>query len=236
MKERRRLVAGAGAVTLAAAALTLFALPAGAQAPDETRTITVNGSASVTAVPDRAEWSFGVQTQAGSAGDALKKNGAAMQTVIAALKAAGIAAADLRTEQVSLFPQTDEKGQVISFTASNSVHAVIHDIAKAGSIVDAAAEAGANNLYGPTLTISDSEDLYEQALGLAYDQAKAKAERLASKAGVTLGRVVSITEGGAAPIAFAGAAADRAEGGSAIPIQPGTNEIQGFVTVAFAIA
>ncbi len=229
-----RVAAVVGALALGALAVALFAVPVGAEVPDESRTLTVNGSGSVTAVPDRVEWSFGVQTQASSASDALKRNAAAAGKVIAALRSAGLGAGDLRTEQVSLSPQTDENGKVVAYVASNSVHAVVRDLDQAGAVVDAAAEAGANQIYGPTLTLSDSEALYEQALAKAYEQARAKAEGLAAAAGVVLGRVVNMTEGGSAPTPLA-AAADKAEAGS-VPIEPGTTEIQGSLTVTFAIS
>jgi uncharacterized protein YggE len=234
--KRKRVVAVAGALALAATAVMLVALPAGAGTPDESRTITVNGTGTVKAVPDQAEWSFGAQSDGATAAEALKANGAAMAKVIAALKGEGIAAADLRTEQVSLFPKTSPDGtKVTGYTASSSVHAVIRDLAKAGPVVDAATEAGANQIFGPTLTISDSESLYEQALDKAYEQAKAKAGRLAGTAGASLGRVVSLVEGGgSAPIPLAKAAdATAASGGT--PIEPGATDIQGFVTVTFAL-
>jgi uncharacterized protein YggE len=233
-----RLAAVLGALALGALAVGLLAFPAGAQeaaGAEEERTITVNGNASVSAVPDRAEWSFGVQTQGETAAAALKANAATMEKVIAALRGAGIPAADLRTEQVSLFPQTDENGKVTAFTATNSVHAVVRSLGSAGTIVDAATEAGANQIFGPTLTLSDSEEIYGQALEQAYDQARGKAERLAAKAGVTLGLVVNVTEGGDSVVPVA-AAADRAAGEGSVPIEPGTTEIQGFVTVTFSIA
>lgn len=230
-----RIAAVVGALALGALAVALFAVPAGAGAADESRTLTVNGTGSVVAVPDRAEWSFGVQTQAASASEALRRNAVAAQKVIAALRSAGLDAADLRTEQVSLYPQTDEDGRVVAYVASNTVHSVVRDLDEAGAVVDAAAEAGANQIYGPTLTRSDSEALYEQALAKAFEQARAKAEGLARSAGVTLGRVVSLTESGSAPAPLAAAAADKAEAGG-VPIEPGTTEIQGFLTVTFAIS
>lgn len=223
------------ALALGAVAIAVFAWPAGAAGPDESRGLTVSGTGTVSAVPDIVEWSFGVQTDAATAREALRKNAGAIDAVIRALKSSGIAAEDLRTEQVSVFPRTGNDGtQVVGYTATNSVHAVVRDIAKAGAIVDAAADAGANQIYGPSLTVSKTDDLYGQALEQAYDQALTKGKRLAAKAGVALGRPLSIVEGGGGtPIPVA----EAAKGGAAdTPIQPGTTQIQATVTITFAIS
>lgn len=109
---------------------------------------------------------------------------------------------------------------------------IIRAIARAGSIVDAAADAGANQIFGPTLTVSASDDLYAQALERAYDQAVAKASRLAAKSGVTLGSVLAIVEGGEG---FPGPVAEAADAGGT-PIEPGQSTIRASLTVTFAIA
>src|SRR5207253_881492 len=74
------------------------------------RTITVTGSGTITAVPTRAQFSFGVTSVGKTASQALAANAAAMQKVIAALKDAGIAAEDIQTQAVSLEPRYSESG------------------------------------------------------------------------------------------------------------------------------
>jgi uncharacterized protein YggE len=230
-----RLPATLVALGVAAALLATFSWPAGAAAPDESRGLTVSGVGVVRVAPDVAEWSFGVQTEAATAREALRKNAQEIAAVIVALKAAGIAPQDIRTQQVSLFPRTSPEGtQVVGYTASNTVSAVVREIAKAGVIVDAAAEAGANQIFGPTLTVSSSDALYEQALDRAYDQAVVKAKRLAAKAGVSLGQPVSIVEGSVSGPLQPFIA--KAEAGGDTPIETGLTEIQASVSVTFAIS
>ena len=228
-----RLPAALLALGLVAALVAVFAMPAGAASTGDASGLTVTGMGSVKVVPDVVTWSFGVQTNAATARDALRLNSTEVAKVIDALKAAGVAEKDIQTEQVSLFPRTNQDGtQVVGYSASNSVSAIVRDLAKAGAVVDAAAEAGSNQISGPSLTVSDSERFYEQALNEAYVQALVKARRLAAKAGVRLGRPVQIVEGGGqAPIPFT----DGAKAAAGVPIQPGTTEIQASVTVTFAI-
>ena len=223
---------------LGAAALAGVAQPRlahGAAAPAGGRTITVSGDGAVTTVPDRASFEFGVTTQADNAKDALGRNATEANAVIAALKAAGVAAADLSTTGVSLSPATGPDGmRIVSYTASNSVSARIA-LAKAGALVDAAVAAGANTVWGPGLDRSDRKALYRQALAQALTDAKAKADTLAQAAGVSLGGIQSIQEGGAAtpvPLIRAAAPADAA----GTPIEPGTQEVDANVTVTYAVS
>jgi uncharacterized protein len=198
--------------------------------------ITVMGTGSAKAVPDMAEWSFGVRTEGESAAAAMLDNAAVAKRLIDALKGAGIKGDDLRTESVSLYPQQDEMGRnIIGYSASNTVHATM-PISKAGAVIDKAVDAGANEIYGPNLRVSDSDAQYAQAVDEAFDDARARAEAVAAKAGVTLGGPISIVEGGGAgPIPYYGERT-LAEGAADVAIEPGHQEIQAVLTVTFAIS
>src|SRR3972149_10953342 len=177
-------------LVLAAAALFAFAAsagPGGAVAVDgaapETSpqgSVTVTGSASVSAVPTRAQLSFGVESQGATARAALAANGTEMRRVIDALRRAG--ARDVSTQYVSLGVRYGEEMRVQSFVATNSVSATI-DVSRAGALIDAAVDAGANQVYGPTLTQSEQAKLYRQALEGAGKDGRGRAEILAAAAG-----------------------------------------------------
>jgi uncharacterized protein YggE len=205
-----------------------------AGAPSSPIGITVTGVGSVKAAPDRAEFSFGVETQGQTGDEALAKNSTAVQKVINAVKGAGVAPGDIQTQQVSVYPRYSSDGQqIVGFTATNSVSVKIGDVSKAGAVVEAAVKAGANQVYGPTFSIAEQSGLYKDALEDAYADARSKAEALASITGVALGKVINVVEGGGFfPIPFGGAAADEA---AAPPIEPGLQEIQASLTVTFAI-
>ena len=177
----RRLALGAAlAVALfGLAALGGVARPDSARSADPApRTLTVVGSGSVLTVPDTAGFSFGVVTRAKTAAAALAANASAAGAVVEALKRAGVAAADLQTQQVSLQPRYDDNGAaIVGYDAQTSVAATLRSLAKAGAVVDAAVAAGADQVSGPTLTSAAREALYRQALAAAYADAKAKAGR-----------------------------------------------------------
>ena len=218
----------------AIAAVLLTGGAAAATAPVTTSTVTVTGTGTVTAVPDEASFSFTVQTKATTAAGALGRNATVTRAVIAAVEAAGVAEANIQTSQVSLDPVSSNDGtSIVAFTASDTIDVTKLAIATAGSVVDAAVGAGATNVYGPSLALSSQDAIYAKALKAAVAQAKTKAQALADAAGLTLGSVVTMVEGGgvAVPLPFAqGAAKD------VTPIQPGTQSVQATVTVTFALA
>ena len=198
--------------------------------------ISVAGSGQVAVVPDAAQITFGVDTQAANAADALAANAAAMQKVLAALEAAGVAKKDIQTQQVSVGQRYDEKGQnVVGYTASNQVLATVRTIGSVGAVMDAAVKAGATNVYGLGLIVSKPDEAYAKALEDAVAAARTKAERLAKAGGVTLGKVIGISEGGGGyggPIPLA-AESIRDKGGA--PIEVGTQLVTASVTVTFAV-
>ena len=235
MKPLRILIAAA--FVLAVAALAGVGQPQSArgQEPDTpSRSITASGIGSVTTVPDRAHFSFGVQAQSRTASQALEAADAQLRRVVAALREAGVAQADIQTEQISLSPRTSEDGvQIVGYTAISSVSVRVRNLDRAGPVVDAAVGAGANQVYGPSLTRSDQDALYRNALRVAYADARARAQALAEAAGVTLGAMSATVEGGGSvPMPMA---AGRAEDAKAT-VEPGTQEIQASVSVTFAVS
>ncbi|MDX6398316.1 MAG: uncharacterized protein QOJ43_1724 [Gaiellaceae bacterium] len=230
MNKRILLIAAPLVLAVALAAATLPGPAASADA--EPAGITVQGTASVVSVPDRAEISFGVESQGQTAKAALAANAVEMRKVIAAVKAAG--GTDVKTQSVSLSPRYNEKNEVQSFVASNSVSAVIKQLAKAGAAIDAAVDAGANQVYGPSLSGGDQTALYRQALKAAVANARLSAQALAEASNLSLGRVTAIVEGGNAPQPLALAASKAADAGST-PIEPGTQQVNATVSVTFSV-
>jgi uncharacterized protein len=233
-----RLIAiGAGALTLfVLAGLNGVGLPEAASGAegDATRSISATGVGSVSVTPDEAELSFGVQTQGSTATAALEANATAMRRVLAALRNAGIADDDLQTQYLSVSPRTEPDGTaIVGYDAFNSVSARIGNLARVGPVIDAATAAGANTVSGPSFGRSDREELHQQALRAAYENARANAQALAAAANVTLGNVVSVVEGvAAAPMPLA---MERSAVATDVPVEPGKQEIQATVTVTFAI-
>ena len=197
--------------------------------------ITVSGTGTITSVPDEATFTVGVQTQGSTAHEALATNSEQMRRVIEAVRSAGVAKKDIQTQDVSVSANYSEENRIDGYTADNSVLVTIHGLSSAGKVLDAASNAGANQVYGPTLSRSDADELQAKALREAVGDAQRKAEALAAAAGVSLGRVTAITEGFSAGAEPYYADNLRLAKSSDAPIEPGTQDTRATVSVTFAI-
>jgi uncharacterized protein len=230
-------IALAALLVLAVAALIGVGRPeaAGGASDGPRDGITVNGTGRTNAVPNEAEFSLGVTTKGQTARAALSANSAQMRELIAALKAAGVAGRDLRTQVVSVGTNYEPEGGQNGYSAHNSVSVRITDLNRAPAILDAASQAGANEISGPSLSRSNRESLEAKALQDAVANARARAEALADAAGVSLGDVTAIIEStqpeGGPFYEMAGRAMD-----AKAPIEPGREQITASVTVTFAIS
>lgn len=217
--------------------LPIFAL---AEVDDDTPQLTVTGSASIQLKADAATLNLGVQTAAKEAGEAIRQNAAAMQSLIDALKAAGVAEADLQTAQYSL--NAYEQGEYESFglggrnyRVSNTLLVTVRDVAAVGSLIDTAVAAGANQVYGISFQSAAAAEAAQQVVKDAVQNAKARAELLASAAGQKLGRLMSISENGASYPMYRTYAAASADSNTATPILSGDMTVSASVTLVYAL-
>ena len=225
-------LAFAGALVAAILLGTAGAAGASSEATVQ-HSIVVTGQGSVSTVPDRAQVSFGVSTDAKTASAALRANAAEMTKVIAAVKGEGVAAADIKTDLVSLSPRYSQNGDtVVGYTATNSVSATIRNLAKIGGTIDAAVDAGANQVSGPNLARGDMTALYRAALRAAIANAKGKAQTIAAASGLHLRRITDVSEASSAPVPQP---LTKAGADAATPVEPGTQLVEAAVTVTFAV-
>ncbi len=209
----------------------------------ESATISVSGEGKVTAVPDIAALSFGVQTgRQESAQFAMEQLSNSMNAVIEAVKKAGIEEKDIRTESLNLYPAFDWKeGEQIprGFEASQSLLVKVRDLAKIGAVLSAATAGGANQVGGVSFTIDDPEELKRQAREEAIQNSKEKALELAKDLGVKLGKLKGFNEGGfAAPTPFYERSmmdVGMGGGGGVVPVPTGEQEIQMSVTLTYEV-
>ena len=208
--------------------------------PPEPPSITVVGSGTAAARPDTAEVSAGVVTQAATAAQALAQNNAAMEKVIKAVTAAGIAEKDIQTTNVSVIPQRRQGRQdpqppdIVGYEVSNQVRIKVRDLTVLGRLLDALVGQGANALNGISFLVGDPAPVLDQARTSAMADARRRAEVYARAAGATLGPLLSIREG-AAPVPRFGGEMPRAMAMSAVPVAPGEQEFQASITVTYGL-
>ena len=206
------------------------------------RLMTVGGEGEAFGVPDIAVLSLGVETEGASAAEALSRNAARMSATIAKLKARGVAEKDMQTRNLSVGARYDysDEGKppsIVGYTAQNMLAVKLRKLAEAGSIIDDVIGGGANSLGGLSFEFDDPNPLMNEARKDAVADSRAKAELYAKAAGVTLGRVLRIEDGFAAPPAplpymDARAALKRTE---STPIAVGESTVAAHVTIVYEI-
>ncbi|HKF17720.1 MAG TPA: SIMPL domain-containing protein [Candidatus Dormibacteraeota bacterium] len=165
-------------------------------------TITVAGEGRITARPDLAITTLGVDVHATSLSEAMAEAAGTMERVWQALRGAGLQDADLRTVRYSVQVErpydqkTERPSDSASYRVVNLVESRIRELNRVGPILDEAIAAGANSVIGVAFTVADAGSLESQARAAAMADARGRAEQLAQLVGAELGPVVQISEGG----------------------------------------
>ena len=205
----------------------------------EARVIQVTGYGTVSARPDTAVVRLGVETEADTAEEALDENNVRMSGLISVTLEADVAEDDIQTEGLRLQAvynnqNNDAPRQVVGYRASNIVAVTVRDLDGLGTLLDAAIAAGGNTIQNISFEVSDREELMAAAREAAMNNATEKAQQLTTLADAELGEVLTIIEfGGVPPAPVALEAAQTTA--SAVPVAPGTQEIQATVQVSWRI-
>lgn len=162
--------------------------------------IIVMGDATVQAQPDTAIITISVVTQSKNALDAQQQNATRTEAVVRALKSAAGPGAEVKTSGYSLQPQRlyreNQPPTITGYEARNSVTVTLNDLTKVGSVIDASAQAGANDISGIAFTLKQDRAARDQALVQATQEALGKARVIATALGARISRVVEVQEEG----------------------------------------
>jgi uncharacterized protein YggE len=253
-KQTLRTLAAA-IVTVALLSVIFFGAGAGwlripaaeAQAVDTpgtvTRAITVVGEGKVSLEPDIARVTIGVETMRNTVEEASAENKATLEAVLEALRAQGVEDKDIQTSGFSVFaerygPEGPLPEGEVRYRVSNNVSVVVRELDNLGTILDATMEAGANNIYGIEFDLEDRGAVESDAREKAIEDARTKAEELATLSGVTLGDVISVSEVIQSGSFYACNFAEMARGmggGGGTPVSPGQLDLVMQLQVVYAI-
>ncbi|MEQ3625075.1 MAG: SIMPL domain-containing protein [Celeribacter sp.] len=211
---------------------------AGAQTPGR---VIVRGAGVVKRVPDMATIVMGVEERAETADAALTAANEVGAAILERLTAEGIAPRDVQTSGLSLSPERQrprddtQPPEVVGFIATNLVTVTVRDLDRLGPLLDTVVRGdGANRFQQLTFDLADPAPAEEDARIAAVTEAGAKAETLAGAAGVTLGRIVEITEDSAGRPMYARQEMRMADS-SGVPVAPGEIEVRVDVGITFEI-
>lgn len=222
-----------------------LAFPAVASAADWTKVprIVVSGEGEASVAPDIALLSLAVMREAKTARAALDANNDAMAAVIAAMKTLEIADRDLQTSGIHIEPRYNyvnrqdgsQEAELVAYQVTNTLSVRVRDIDRTGEVLDKAVSLGVNQGGGITFTNEDPAAALTEARKKAVENAVAKAKTLAEAAGVSVGRVLEITDQALAPspMPINAKAFDAAR--AAVPIAQGENTYNVQVNVTFEL-
>jgi len=209
---------------------TLFQSDALAQQEPTTRQIAVIGQVPISASPDTARASLGVQVTAPTVSEATQENNETMDAVLAQLKAAGIAAEDIQTSDYNIYPQRNNPGpnnssEITGYQVTHMVQVTIRNLDQVGQVLDQAIQAEANNITNISFDFSDPAQLQLQALDAAMANAESRADQLAQSSGVQRVEVLLMSEiVSSGPGPRTGIMAAQVES-PVVPIQAGSSEV-----------
>ena len=213
--------------------------------------------------PDIAMFSAGVVTQADTAAEAIRENSTRMDSVIAALKRAGIADRDIQTSTINLSPvysnperdaqirarqlgqpyiqpEEQQPPRIIGYQARNTVNVRVRDLGNMGRVIDTLVAVGANEVNGPNFTLEEQDAALDEARAEAVAKGRRRAELYARAAGLRVARILSISEGGGyypvqRDMIVATAARPGAPPPPPTPVQPGELTLGVNVSMQFEL-
>lgn len=201
----------------------------------------VHGHGEIKAKPDVAYATLSVLTQDKLQTAAVSENASKSQDMLTALKSSGVAANDIQTDSYTVQPQYDytiSPAVLTNYEVVNSFRVTLRTISKAGLILDKAIQAGATETEGVSFDISDRHKVNGEALVAAVADARMKADLMAGAAGVSLGRLKSLSDDAQQTPVFQPRmmAMAKAVESTITPIAPQTIVIDADVTAVYAIS
>lgn len=209
------------------------------------RTITVDGEGKITATPDIALINLSVVSQGKTVKAITADGNAKMTQVVAAVKALGVDSKDVVTSSYNLYPnynyyQDGKAPTITGYNLDQGITVKVRKLDTVDDVLDKSVQAGANQVGQLTFDIDDTSSIKKDARGVAFTKAKEKAQEMASAAGVSLGRVVTFSEGYApTPMPYVNYAMDMTKSAGmasqAPSIESGSKELTVSVSVTYEI-
>ncbi len=218
--------------------LILFVLPA--LGDESARSVRVSGSASVTALPDRATLSLGVEARNASLDAARRQVSRVSGDFLALCKKLGVADGQVQTTGLNLRPEYRWDGdsreqRFVGYLVQRQLVVALKDLDKLGALIEGAVDSGVNQVSPPALDSSRRKDLQREALALAAADARANAQVLADSLDSQLGpvRQIESQENYGGPIPLQGRAMAMESDSAAQTYQAGEMRFEARVNAVF---
>lgn len=203
--------------------------------------VTEEGKA--TAIPDTAKLTAGIDVSASTLDAAQSQINQKSKTLVDAVKRLGVEEKDIKTSSYNVYPEYDFRtpgSRITGYRISTTYEIKVKEIEKINEVLATVTQEGANIVSGVSFEVNEStkDKLMDEARAEAVDKARTKAESLARAAGVTLGKILTISESSQnvpVPIALREGIGGTPDTAVAPDIQPGEEEISVLVTISWEI-
>ena len=165
--------------------------------------------------------------------------------ILSAIQKTGITAADIQTSRLSLSPLYGQRGadsnqpmRITAYQASNVVAVHVSDLAKIGPVIDAGLKAGSNEVQGVSFGLRNDTGPKQQALKLAVEDARRKAQAIAEAAQLQLVGPIEISENGVSlsqPGDYGRPMLMEARAAMPTPVSAGEIEVHAAVTIRYRV-
>ena len=240
LSSRLLLLAAAGLATVGLSACDSSSGPDGASSKDaHGRQVTVVGAGEVKGTPDTLNVNASIEFVAPDVSGAMNQTSDRQKAVIDALVGSGIDRKDISTSNVSLQPQFagGDSTTIVGYRANNSIDVKIRKLDSASQTLASIISTGgdATRINSVNYSIEDDSQLVKDARARAFNDAKDRAQQYAQLSGLDLGKVVSITESGAATPPSPPVPTFKGADMAAVPVEPGQQTVGFSVTVIFEL-
>lgn len=215
--------------------------------------VTGEGKASIK--PDKATLRLGVIADGSTADIAKNKMNEVINQVTAELKSLGIAEKDIKTENLNVYENYDNRplpaekagtatpavqdpnSRAVSYRANTTLVVTVSQIDLANQVIDVGTKNGINQIGGVEFDNADKTKAENEARIKAVANAKAKAETAAQAAGFTLGKIINYQEGmgGGGPVMYGKTMDAAVPAASKTELNPGENEVVINVTLSYEV-
>lgn len=230
-------------VAFALTAASSWAMAQPSPASPRPATIAATGQAKVSEAPDRVYIDIGVTTRAPKSEVAAAQNARRLSAVIAASRRAAGSGAQLTTTEYSIspnynYPRNGGTATVVGYTVSNVVQVRLDDLRKIGPVIDAATQAGSNNVQDIRFALRDEEAPRAEALREAALNARRDADAMAGALGLRVVRILSVSEQSPTTIPIYPRVREfaRVEAAPATPVEAGTIDVNATVSLTVEVA
>jgi len=200
------------------------------------RQVTVVGSGEVQGTPDTVTADVGIEVSAPDVTTAMNQTNERQRAVIGALTADGVDDKDISTTAVNLQPQYGDNSVVTGYRATNNINVKIRQLDNASRALAAIVDSGGNatRINSVSFSIADDSTLVRDARARAFADAKGRAQQYAELSGMSLGRIISISEaaGSTPPQPFPVPAQAKV---ADVPLQPGQQTVSFSVTAVWEL-